>query len=114
MADKSRARGENARWRGDEGEGGRGEINDLTSGWSVHLCVEDRLQIGRDIQEHLGHQTTFLSLLRPPDTTTRRHFQQLCCLKVYFLNSVIAGTENKVTKPTMNGVAYLHGDSVPE
>lgn len=40
---------------------GRGaEINHLTSGWSVHLCLGDRLQIGCDIQEHLGgHGSTF-------------------------------------------------------
>ena len=43
----------NARWRGDEGERGA-EINHLTSGWSVHLCLGDKLQIGCDIQEHLG------------------------------------------------------------
>lgn len=45
-------------------EGGGAEINHLTSGWSVHLCLGDRLQIGCDIQEHLGgheersHSTT--------------------------------------------------------
>lgn len=43
----------NTRWRADEGERGA-EINHLTSGWSVHLCLGDGLQIGCDIQEHLG------------------------------------------------------------
>lgn len=42
------------------------EINHLTSGWSVHLCLRDRLQIGCDIQEHLGgHGSACFSLLNP-------------------------------------------------
>lgn len=52
----------NARRRGDEGKR-RAEINHLTSGWSVHLCLRDRLQIGCDIQEHLrGHWSARCSL----------------------------------------------------
>lgn len=43
----------NMRWRGDEWESGE-QINHLTSGWSVHLCLGDRLQIGCDIQRHWG------------------------------------------------------------
>lgn len=49
------------------------EINHLTSGWSVHLCLRDRLQIGCDIQEHLGgHGSACFSLLNPL-TQTHRH-----------------------------------------